>query len=95
MTTDKLLLPYCDVSGACFIIRKKRAMNHGKPYARPLLNNFFRKLLNARATDSIIARAVFFSNNPDVSRSCAVLIACQHPCCVRAAHIVAGCSNPT
>ena len=64
-------------------------------YARPMMNEFDRQLLNTCKTEKSISRAVFFKANPGMDRNYAVSLKCGHPCCVRESHIVAGVLNPS
>ena len=92
---DELLMPYCDLSGECMISHRARANMYGKPFGRPLMNEFYRRLLNACEREKSLSRAVFFRANPGLDRNYSVTMRCGHPCCVRESHIVAGVLNPS
>lgn len=92
MDTDSLLLPHCDISGSCLIFRCSI-----RPTVRPYITWRLSKKLPFLPWDGnnySLARWIFFTRHPEISKKVCVTISCGNPHCVRASHIQYGVLNP-
>ena len=91
---EEKLLPYCDVSGECLLVRQRISQNRHGYKNRARYTGIYKEVLGIETTkQETLQRVLFFEANPEYERDYCITMSCGQPMCVRGSHMRPGVRN--
>ena len=93
---EEKLLPYCDVSGECLLVRQKVSQNRKCHKNRARYTGIYKEVLGIPSEigkQETLQRVLFFEANPEYERDYCVTLTCRQELCIRGSHMRPGVRN--